>query len=100
MMFNLKGHNRPQRACEPRQDRRVVAGSGTNVQNLFPLLHIERSKINCMNDRRAVVDSAFGCKSDEDVLIQKRRVVGGSLNVIAPGIYFPRTGTDKALPWR
>jgi hypothetical protein len=52
-----------------------------------------------VENRLAVVDSAFGRKSYDHVLIQECRVVGRSLDVIAPGKYFPRTGTDKALPW-
>ena len=63
------------------------------------MLHIERGKINCVENRLAVVDSAFERKSHDHVLVQKCRVVGRSFHVVAPGKYFPRTGTDKVLPW-
>jgi len=49
-----------------------------------------------MKTRLTVVDSAFRRKSHDDVLVEERRVVCGSLDVIAPGKYLPRTGTDKA----
>src|SRR6266480_244288 len=52
---------------------------------------------NCVKTRLTVVDSAFRRKSHDDVLIQERRVIGRSLDVIAPGKYFPRSDTDKSL---
>jgi hypothetical protein len=68
------------------------------VKDLLPLLNIESRKINCVKNRLAIVDSAFGRKSYDDVLIQECRVVARSLDVIAPGKYFPRTGTNIELP--
>jgi len=64
------------------------------------LLYIERRKINCAKNRLAVVDSAFGRKSYDDALIQECRGFRGSLDVIAPGEYFPRASADKELPRR
>src|SRR6516162_7022636 len=98
-MFNLICHNCSRRACKPRQHRRVISSPGPNVKNLLSLLHIERRKINCVEYRLAVVDSAFGRKGHDHVLIQECRVVGRSLDVVAPDKYFPRTSTDKVLPW-
>ena len=97
-MFNLVCHNRPRRACKPRQHCRVISGPSRDMKDLLPLLHIERRKTNCVKNRLAVVDSAFGRKSHDDVLIQECRVVARSLEVIAPSKYFPWTGADKALP--
>ena len=53
-----------------------------------------------MKTRLTVVDSAFRRKSHDDVLVEERRVVCGSLDVIAPGKYFPRSDTDKSLSRR
>jgi len=63
------------------------------MEDLLPLLHIERRKINCVKNGLPVVDSPFRCKTHDDVLVEEHRVVCGSLDVIAPGKYFPRSGT-------
>ena len=99
-MLDLICHNRPGHACKPRQHSRVIAGSSPYVENVLPLIHMERRKINCVKNRLPVVNSAFRSKGDDDILVQKRRIVGGSFYVMAPGKYFPRTCTDKALSRR
>src|ERR1700741_5067492 len=94
-MFNLVCHNRPRRACKPRQHCRVISGPSRDMKDLLPLLHIERHKTNCVKNRLAVVDSAFGRKSHDDVLIQECRVVARSLEVIAPANTFHGPGPTK-----
>src|SRR5438046_351808 len=53
-----------------------------------------------MKTRLTVVDSAFRRKSHDDVLVEERKVVCGSFNVIAPSKYFPRSDTGKSLSRR
>jgi hypothetical protein len=52
-----------------------------------------------VKNRLAIVDSAFGRKSYDDVLIQECRVVARSLDVIAPGksvATFPAHVTEQS----
>ena len=81
-MLDLICHNRPCRPGKPRQHCGVITGPGPHLEDLLPLLHIERRKINCVKNGLPVVDSPFRCKTHDDVLV-----------VIAPGKYFPRSGT-------
>src|SRR5205823_3012960 len=41
----------------------VITGPGPHMEDLLPLLHIERRKINCVKNGLPVVDSPFRCKT-------------------------------------
>jgi hypothetical protein len=99
-MLDFISNNRPGRAGKPREDCGVIAGPGPHVKDLLAGLDVERRETEGVKKRLSIVDSAFGCDGDDNVLVQERGIVGRSLNVIAPGKDLPGPRTDETLSGR